>query len=557
MEDPASIPVERTWPSRRVQIFLIVILASAALIRVFLPPFSVEDRAERLHLRAWGEHSVPDSNSEKRADAVNKLEAALKLSPGNDLYEQALVWHYDRAQLETLVKDRQLGANAMALAAGLMAEEAHMQWRVTLPVDSPDTEVDSEEQQLAILEALQAADPQNSLVRYRKAFLLEKLQRTEEAIAQVRAGNTAGGIRLYVPDVSSRLMGTSLYHQVKDMRIQHQQQRRIAGTLLGRANDLLRVGETDTACAILEDCCLMGVRVAATEPHEVIEILVGSAIFSIGAAELDPLYADLGMQDHLLALRQTEQALDRAVESLSFELQAGSYDSDIVRVTAPLVLWSIGGSAAVCILLTAAILLVPVTAIRKRKRQDVLSLRPWGEGWLARVLLAAYLPLFALLVLLLAVSSSLLPFYDGGYTWMSSLVGACIAIGLLQIGILAVTLRKLHYVYDQGTGEPTRMLHFLLKAPAAAKAWTRKYVAVLMGAQMLFLGCVMAYLILVYEPWAGGHPWEPDKFILAGSSNDRVIAENLAGEIAASWTLPDGATQNTDAGWPDAHNPSD
>lgn len=517
----------RTWPSRRLQLTIIAVLALGAALRVFWQPLNKEARAEKLYLDSWfvGGWNIfqMDKHPESSEAAVRRLEAALRLSPGNSLYEQALVWQYPCRQLPRLLEERRLGVEARRLAAGLICKH-----REDISV------ADNLGKKLKRLDALAKADPSNALVHYCKAFAFQEAGRPDEAYAEIKIANRLGAIRLYSPEttepVLDALCGPAVYAlPFPDMA----ESRRLARAQSDIANERLRQGKADEACEILESVCRMGVNIASTEPPSIISALVGKTVFAIAAKPLSPIYKDFGMKEKLAAMQRVDGAFERGFQSCRSAIKDNPFEKRIaVAFAVPVALVS---AAYPCPPLMALLLLLWTlpAIIRKRRKESALAAPPWGEGWLARTFLVIYLPALAIVLgMAFLWSFSLFP---GIVPSPDELGPGLLAVLLLaQVVALGAVLRILHHRYDEHTGERTGILRFVFKAPAAAKAWTRKYLIAALAGQLVFLACCFLLATIVYKPIFGSHPWEANRFRVATMSHEQAVVRQIARDLKAS-----------------------
>lgn len=544
----------KTWPSRRLQLGIIVVLAVGAALQVFLPPLTREGRAEKLYNDSWfigRKADVIEEIRPGRADvAIKKLEAALKLSPGNSLYEQALVLQCPKDKLPQLLKTHKFGLKAKRFAAGFALKKDWENWQPSsriavrapipgmppLPGTPGPTHTDPDKL-LKRLHELSKLDPTNGLPHYQKAGILQRLGRTNEALAEVKAGNACAVVEFYTPSVTDTILNSLMSSVFIDIDFTTSARMRdTARFLTDTANDRLRRGRVDEARTILEDCCRMGVKYATAEPHTIITFLVGKAIFSIGKKDLDPLYRDFGMNDRLEALKQTDAAFERGIAQTKRHID-GSMDRLMTNMLRPLAEpFHIGYSAGTAANLLVLLGLFWIPAAVRRRGHAALTLAPWSEGWLARMFLAVYIPVFAVFLALVMVGagrySELLGEYgqfgDTFYVAISVLIGIC------QLVLIAIALKSLHRRYDEQTGERTSIFRFIFKAPAAAKAWTRKYLATAMAAQIVFLGCCFLILTIIYEPIVGAHPWQIGRFRVTSISAEQALVRSISTELQAT-----------------------
>lgn len=502
----------RTWPSRRLQFAIIAVLVLGVMISVFWPPLSREDRAEKLYLDSWFVGAMASYGREKQDAAVAKLEAGLRLSPGNSLYEQALVWQYPRGKLPELLAKRQLGPEASRLAAGLIFSDERRA-AGPMPADS-----DPPEKQLVRLDALAKADPTNSLVYYRKAFALRELGRMDEACAEMRTASSLGRIRRYIPAVSDAVLDSMSSPMITSMSsLEISEFRRLARALTDTANERLRQGKVDEARGILEDCCRMSVNLASSEPPTIMSVLVGRVVFMIAEAQLEPIYKDFGMREKLAALRRLDAVFQRALQSYRSAIDYSAPVNRMIRIlVAPGVLLLaayLSSGLAVLVFLWW----LPAAIVRRRRRETALIVPPWSEGFLARTFLAIYIPILAVAL---------------GMTFLESLSWYPLLASIpAQLVLLGVTLRILHHQYDEHAGERTGILRFIFKAPAAAKAWTRKYLIAALGGQLVFLACCSLLVIIVFKPVFGAYPWQTNRLAWGNVSHEQAVVRQIAADL--------------------------
>ncbi len=439
----------KMWPSRRTVKIVIAMLALSAALVAFFPPLTPHRRAEKLYVDGWfagGTAWAPVGDLSSNPPAANEaaircFESALRLSPGNSLYEQALVWHYPPKILPRLLKERRLGPEARGLAAGLIFEH-----RCKEPEFSTNAAAAAAawEKRLSGLEELRKADPGNALVHYRKAFALKALGRPDDAFAEVRAANRLGNIRFYVPDASDYVLETPVSPAIMLLFSEGVQFRDLARFISARANDQLRHGRVDQARSDLQECCTMGVNYAAAKPGQYIGLLVGSAVFGISAVELGPVYKDFGPRPRVATLIETRARFGRATQEIRSELFSGPRMYGLVRQCIVPEFLVGSGLAAAAILLVSALLWMPAAILRRRRKEAVVPAAPWGEGWLARILCAVYLPMFAISVGAPLLVTSLLP--DNGFGSSIVALGLCSIVGLAagEIILLSVIFRALH-----------------------------------------------------------------------------------------------------------------
>lgn len=510
---------DRRWPSRRLQIVILLVLAIGALIQVFWQPLDRRTEAEKLYQEALFIESTGNGYSDPL------IEKALKLDPGNPIYEQALVLvSGSGGARKTLLKKGKLGPEARRLAAGLIYGE------------SVFTHYNPAEEDLAHLNDLQKADPKNSLVHYRKAMIYQKMGRTNDVISEVRLGNQLGAVKLYVPELSREVLDTvSGTIIISENKLDDTaRMRELARILRNIANDRLRHGKVDEAEEILKSCARMGVNFASAEPGSIMHWLVGSAIFKLATAELEPIYREFGQTEKLASLKKTGNAFEqgsekvRALASPSYE----EYTRTMARSTTAIL--SLCGAAFTAYWVLFAIGLLWIISIiqRKRHRESAVTTPPWSTGWLFRMLLMVFVPY---LIAWGVLAQKYPQFVSDGMSltvFEQSFSDALMIIFvLLQIAILALTFRMLHHSHDAASGERTGIYGFIYRSPAAVKAWTRKYLAAAMLGEFIFIACLGLLVIILHKPVMGGHLWEPERYRLGNVVKEQAVVGRIAEDL--------------------------
>lgn len=485
------------WPSRRLQIGVMIVLALGAAFTVFMPPMTRHSKAKRLYLDGWFESSVP------------KLEKSLELYPGNSMYEQALVWQYPKDKLPDLLKERHLGLDAQRLAAGLIYQSQFE--RTQDPV-----------RQLELADTLIKADPTNALPHYRKAFILNDMGRLDDAIAEVRQGNALDKMRFYVPSVSHPILESS---KSPDTYFSGDfKSRRLARAIVDHAYAHLREGKLEEAAGMMEDCLRMGVAQSSAEPPTIMGVLGSLVVQRIASNGLEPIYKDFGMDDRLPRLKRLALVYDRASKAARGEIRMISFEKATVLEMIPWAIIWIAGSATVLIILAFLSWILP--AIRRRGQPSV-RLLSWSEGWIARVSSTNMLFVAAAMFFGMRALDMYMPSNDmGAYVLL-------VALG--QIVIMALGLRVLHHRCDQDTGERTGIFRFALRSPAAVKAWIRKSLMVMFAGQIAFAACLALLAIILYKPFYGGHPWQIGRFELLTISHEEATMRRVGDDLRKAY----------------------
>ncbi|HET6455500.1 MAG TPA: hypothetical protein VFI02_13935 [Armatimonadota bacterium] len=486
------------WPSRRLQIGAIVVLAIGAAIQVSMPPMTRQARAERLYLDGWFECSVP------------KLEEALDLDPGNSMYEQALVWRYDRDKLPRLLKTRRLGKEAQALAAGLIYQHE---------IES----IEDPKRKLVLVDALIKADPTNALPHYRKAALLEEMGRP--SLAELRRGNACGKMRFYSPTVTDRVLNSSQSPIMQPMFSDYAKSRGLTRAIVDQAHVSLREGKVEESATMMEDCLRMSVILSSAEPPTTIGVLVGIAMQKIATFTLEPVCKDFGMENRLVRVKRLDRAYERALKACKDENAYSSLDHLTLIIAIPFTIVWLGGSAAGLLLLSFLSWILP--AIRRRG-QPAINLGLWNQGWIARASLLISVPLM--------VAAALLGDYALGYADVRDGMGPyAFLIVLGSVIVLVLGLRMLHHRHDESTGEKTVIFRFIFKSPANVKAWTRKSLMLLFGGQLAFAACFGLLAIILCKPLLGGQPWQINRFHMAAISHEETTMRRVGDDLRKAY----------------------
>ena len=447
----------RKWPTRRFQMVVIAVLAVGALLQAFMPPLTKQGRAERLYTDAWFigyPATVYDENDSGSSVAIGKLEAALRLEPGNSRYEQALVWLGNRSQLPALLKRRKLGPQARLLAYALIFRKQEQQWTDNNPYP-PTSSVEhsgaraagpSANQLLAMPDEIEKADPSNALPHYQKACILNVTNRSDGARAEVEAGNRLGTIRRYTPQVD-KAIGDSILSPEPDFS-DLSRFRELARMITDAASDRLRRAQVDQACRLLEDGCQMGVTISQLRPQEFIAMLAGEAVFTISASQLEPVYKDFAMKNKVAALRSADHAFQQVNKEIRADISNGyNPASEITRNTAAPLAILAGAVLSMAILLLAALFWIGADIARKRGHEQALTASPWGEGWLARIMIAIFVPVAVVLFgIVLIVQPKSLEFE----MIMTSVIAGGITIALGQI-------RDAHFYHEDASPQLRRI----------------------------------------------------------------------------------------------------
>jgi hypothetical protein len=514
----------RNRPSRRLQIAAVVVLAIGAALTVFIPPLNKASRARQLYEDAWfGDF---DRYSEK---SVRLLEVALRLAPGNSLYEQALVWNYPSNELPQLMKERKLGPDATRLTYGLIYTPMHR------PFDVPNS--GRPESPLAQALKLSRLDSRNSIARYYAAGCLVKAKRLQDAYASVQVGNRLGKGRFYEPEmtefvsdsmamVSDRIdeRGGSMRAVVRDA----------AGGLAELGNLRLRAGDVEGASEIFEACCRMGVNCALSG-----RLTEGRSIFKIGWKSLRPVCKDFGMKEKLAEYSSLDKEFDRANrvirKSLRTDFAAFVRGSLAIACIVCVPVFGVLGMMIVAGLLGLWSGICKTIALRGG--QQLLEIVPWDEGWLTRLLLAAHLPIFCLLMVLVVVAWAHAP-QKNDLVYLGFVIAFGLVIELFVVGVMQNKLRR---SFNESTCERLGVLRFTFLGPASRQAWSSEWLMDGIRALVAFLVCVGLLVIILFKPVFGFHPWQYQRIPYTSARQKATMMDriNLDLEKAcpASWHI--------------------
>ncbi|MHB0999525.1 MAG: hypothetical protein ACYC27_09785 [Armatimonadota bacterium] len=539
---------QRTWPSRRLQIAIIIILAAAALIRGFMPPLSKEGRAEKLYIDSWyaglGLTGIPNPDGSEKA--VKMLEKAIELQPGNSMYEQALVWQYQREKrTELLDRPKPLGKEARVLASGLIYEYSEKKAKnntIELPANVPSGQMGQPtvkmmpgmpgyskqfspeywQEKLQRLDALIAADPDNALPRYMRALAYSDMERPSDMLAEVKTGNRLNLIRAYMPKVADDIKNSMAGEMIFTDYESHAKYRELARRINDYGNKQLRSGNANEAVATLEECCLMGVRMSAREPKSHISNLVSQAIFAIGWKSLEPAYKDLGMEDKLRQYQRIEDAYNNNSEEIKLSIT----NMDYSLITRAFIFTGFAVSAASFSLSGLILALIGwwiMVLVRKKKGQEILSIPAWSEGWLARFFMIAYLPI----VILTGLALISKPFLD----FLFDKSGSIFIIVAYSLALIIATLVVLRRRYIEHTGERIGFWRFVFRVPSSVGAWKSRSFAAMFAGQLIFIICCGSVITLFYKSAYGAHPWQPMRIQYGMMSQEKAMASKFSSEL--------------------------
>jgi len=545
MTDPTP---RRTWTLRRTQIAAIVVITVLFLARVFLPPLGNQARAEKLYLDAWFTDVHLDPPSDRDADSkgsVTMLKGALELSPGNSLYEQALVWRCPEKGLKNLIENGNLGEKALILASHryytyLDKQADSDEWKRSSkkpkkpsiysvsdmyyfpPLHLPDYW----SKKLDRLNKLAVVDPENALIKYRRAYIYGSVGRQSDMLDEVRKANAMDLCAIRMPEVLPAIQNTLADPRLYGFFGDSSQLRELARQMVGYSNEQLRARNVPAALAASEDACQMGVRLASMEPVGYINYLVAAAVFAVGHAKQDAICRSFGIAKEMRKYQDVSNVFDKGVREFSYAMRAlqlipQPYPSIMVYVF--FVLTSLY-SQILFVLLWGA-----TSLIRRAMRRQKVDIKTWDEGWLLKIMLTLYLPLMLITILVNSFVSYELSSNIFSSTEVSDPVGIIIfAVQLLSIIVLILKLRKR---YSISLGERVSLLRFIFRIPMETRAWICRSYALLFGAQIIFLLCFGMLASQIFISHYGANPWQIARIPLYNQDVEKATAQRLADEM--------------------------
>ncbi|MHB0999523.1 MAG: hypothetical protein ACYC27_09775 [Armatimonadota bacterium] len=531
----------QNWPSRQLQVAIIIVLAASVAIRVFMPPLSREGKAGKLYIDSWyygyglmGGEITP----KEKAKTISMLEKALELSPGNTLYEQALVWQYPlEKRAELLERPKPLGEKARILASGLiynyldnkvlsdLQSTAKPAENTARSAADPGTPGYSKlfppeywKLKLKLIGNLIAADPDNAFPRYLRALVYSNMEQPSDMLAEVKTANRMNHFNFYKPELSEKLENSTAYSSMHNFRIAEMSN--LARRLTDYGDRQLRRGNADSAIDAYEECCLMGVRVSASDKPDYSVFSISNKAFTIGWRCLEPVYKDYGMAGKLDRYQRINHSYKTGIPMI-MSATLGEYDPDndeysgnndtgipftgpisymqVAIIVLPLLLFSIIGWGIMAL-------------IRRIKKQSALNIPVWSEGWLARLFIAVYIPLtIALWLVADPVHAKWIMEYTY-YMFPLSLLLFHKGLSIIltaQIVLMAVTIIVLRRRYIEHTGERISFLWFIFRVPSSVRAWRNRSLAAMLAGQMVFLICCGMVFAHIYKSTYDAYPWQP------------------------------------------------
>ncbi|MHB0999522.1 MAG: hypothetical protein ACYC27_09770 [Armatimonadota bacterium] len=519
----------QNWPSRRLQIAIIIILAASVAISFYMPVLSREGRANKLYMDSWcvGTFDIFGGISRvDKAKSIKKLEKALELSPGNSIYEQALVWQYPREKLpELLNRPKPLGEKARILASGLMY--AYLDNKARQDLQSTNTPRENLKRsavvpgtpgysnlyppeywklRLRLIDDLIAADPDNAYPRYLRALIYSNMERPPiDMLEEVRVANNMENFRLYMPDLPERLQNSKIGINMGDYCFDN------ISTLARRLTDFgdrwLKHGYVNLPADAYEQCCLMGIRISSSDMADYSVYTTSYEIFTIGWHRLEPVYKHFKITEKLDRYRELADFYKKSRSSIYKFIK-----NESSRIWRPFIVIKRFIQAVViipaCIPLSLAGWGI-MTIIRRKRGQNALNLPMWNEGWLVRLFVLVFIP-FVFLMLMSrthVVRPWVLTMNMNAYNLFVTDIAPSIIV-FLQIVLVTATMIVLRRRYIEHTGERIGFRRFLLSVPSSVRAWRNRALAAMFVGEMVFLLCIGLVVSLYFKSVYGAHLWQ-------------------------------------------------
>jgi hypothetical protein len=511
-----------------------------------VPPLDRQKRAERLYEDAWVTGISPAAmmammDRTGNDSAMRCVEKALELSPGNSIYEQALVWFCPPSSLRAFMEKRDLGSKARRLAAGLIFQ--YEDSRSTMPgrhasgmplpgigavKGSGISDAATLTDRLRRIDELQKADPDNAFVRYKRAIAYEQAGRVNDMCAEVHKANLLPGIREYVPEVPRSAADSMIVASASDADFAEMASfRQLARDLADSGTAKLRDGDVSAARTILEDCCRMGVKVASAEPHGFIHFSVGDAVFSIGWFKLNPLYKDFRPQAERDKFRRLYESFNRGQKKLMYHaadnLHSDFFNIRLGIVAIPIAFTAMGFASIVCLMLVLLFWWLPSVLIRRRRHTEAPALLPWGEGFLARLNLLLFVPIVPA-----AISFMHIPF-------VSFAVPLIALVGVPVLAVLVIIVRILRRCYIRHADAGVGVWRFIFRSPAEIRAWTAKYLLAALLAYTIGLICCLLVAASVYKISVGNVQWDLARRLVLPTTRDQIVVGKAIADLQGAY----------------------
>lgn len=496
------------WPSRKVQITFLAVLAAIMMASVCQDYLSMS-KADRLYEQAWLRPSGPYAE-EGNQDAIERLKAALKISPDNSLYQQALIWKTPPQEMAHIVKDYNLTPEAKRLYVGLT---------LTLSEDTRKGKLvrpRSLSERLRISHLLKEADSKNPFAYYEEAAALSDAGRYKEAYQDVYTGNRMGIGHLYVPEVSPSVRNSLSSPKMRDAAVmQIDSCRRAAFGVVKYSEQMVRQHNDKEASDVIHECLRMSMSVSQCTPLSTMSMLTGTRLFfshywrhtrisdRLRDKSRDSLYDKISE-----VLQKNSKAM--ATFMSSDDEQSGTMQSMLVR-------YSILGGALFGVVLSAMLGMLAglwyiacSSAVRKKQQAGIL-LDAWGEGWVTRLCLKVYVPIFALLggfVYIIMHLHGIAADFD------AIAIGFAVPSGLIILGQTITLVRMIAQARKslaESMKDKTDAAASVLSGRASRRAWVTRSIAAGLAVNAAFLTCLLMISIIGFKPMFGNEPWEVGK----------------------------------------------
>lgn len=539
--------MKKKWTLRRIQIAAIIVITVLFLARVFIPPMTQQARAEKLYLDGWFLTVRVKGGGDRETDknkSVEMFKQALALSPGNSLYEQALVWKCPEKDLHDLIVNGKLGKKAFILAnhryyTYLDKQADNDERRISSKKPKKPSIYSASDmyyypplhqpeywrKKLERLEKLAAVDPDNALIRYRRAYIFANMGRQSDMLNEVRKANAMDLCAIRVPEISPRIVNTLADPRNEGIFGDLSQLRELARQMAGYSNEQLRNKNVTAALAASEDACRMGVKLASMEPVNFINYLVATAVFAIGRAKVDAIYRNFGMTDEMKKYQSVGMVFENGVGEFRKYIE----NSTIISQPYPSITTYAFFAIFSIFSLILFILLWGVTSlIRRIMHRQKVDIKAWDEGWLLKIMLTLYLPL--LLITLIVNSFIKQELSSNIFRYIEGPDSVAFIIIAIQLSLMIVLMLKLKKQYSISHGEKVSLLKFQFRIPMEARAWICRSFTLMFAAQTIFLlvcGMLASQFFISYYKTC---PWQFERLPVI-YNNENAVAQKQADRI--------------------------
>lgn len=543
------------WSLRRIQIAAVIVITVLFLSRIPIPSFSPQARAERLYLDGWFlgiHHSILgiDSNGDSKK-SYTMFKKALELSPQNFLYEQALAWKCPEEDLKNLIANDNLGKEALILASYRYDEYLERNadneaFSINNKIPSkqgplPSASVASSKQnspaywkgKLDRLDKLAEVDPDNALIRYRRAYIYGSMGSQSDMLDEVRKANSMDLCVIRMPEVSPVISNTIADPRMGYIFQDYAHFRELARELVGYSNEQLRMKDVDAALDTSEEACRMGIRMASMKPANYINYLVASAIYSIGYNKVNSISRDFGMIEVTQKYQNIQTVFNKDNEKI------GPDTSDIIIAfifSQPYTsLMSYTNFIIVSIFSFAVFLLLwgissLICRIMRRQKVDI---KAWDEGWLLKMMLAVYLPLIIIIMLAGLIWNRLFPESFSNYELANGMYFTYILwiVATVNLAFAVILMLKLRKQFAIFSGKNISLLRFNFRIPIEARAWIYRSYSLFFGAQLVFVLCLSMAASQFFISHYKIYPWQMERIQFYNNDTEKITSQKLADEV--------------------------